>query len=238
ARLGGARGLGGVRLRVRFGPATLPRLNEIRVDAFAVAYTAALSAMAALIFSAIPVWRSGTIAPVLHDSSRATASRGRQTARRLLMGAQVAFALVLLIASGLMVRSFQNLRAVDLGFDSSSTLTFSVGLPEREYATREMALAAHQAILDGLSRLPGVTSASASTCLPLRGGCFGNSTRVRQRVLPPGAIPPVALYRAVAGGYFETMAMRIVRGRGIIREDVERRRPIVVVDQTFVDQFF
>jgi len=101
-----------------------------------------------------------------------------------------------------------------------------------------MALAAHQAILDGLSRLPGVKTASAATCLPLGGGCFGNTVRVRGRVLPPGAIPPVALFRAVAGGYFETMAMRIIRGRPIDREDVERRRPIVVVDQTFVDQFF
>ena len=240
---GGLLGLGlaygAVQLLVGFGPATLPRLNEIRIDGFTVAYTAAMSILAALIFSAIPLWRGGSIAPVLHDSSRAsTASRGRQTARRLLMGAQVAFALVLLIASGLMVRSFQNLRAVDLGFDASSALTFSVGLPEREYPTREMALAAHQAILDGLSRLPGVKNASASTCLPLQGGCFGNSTRVRGRVLPPGAIPPVALYRAVVGGYFETMGMRVIKGRGIDREDVERRRPIVVVDQTFVEQIF
>jgi putative ABC transport system permease protein len=194
---------------------------------------------AALVFSAIPVWRSGSIALALHDSGRmSTASRSRQGARRLLMGAQVALALVLLIASGLMVRSFQNLRALDPGFDPSSALTFSIGLPEREYPTREMAVAVHHAILDRLATLPGVKTASASTCLPLGNGCFGNTVRVRGRVLPPGAIPPVALFRAVSGGYFETMGMRIARGRGIEREDVERRRSVVVVDRAFVDQFF
>src|SRR5206468_405241 len=224
---------------VQFGPATLPRLHEIRLDAVALAYTGTLATLAALVFSAIPVWRSGSVALALNDSGRMnTASRSRHGVRRLLMGAQVALALVLLIASGLMVRSFQNLRALDPGFDASSALTFSVGLPEREYPSREMAVAAHQAIIDRLAALPGVKAASASTCLPLSTGCFGNTVLVRGRVLPPGTIPPVALFRAVADGYFETMGMRIIRGRSIDREDVERRRPIVVIDQAFVDQFF
>jgi putative ABC transport system permease protein len=230
---------GAVRLLVRFGPATLPRLNEIRLDAVAVAYTVVLSALAALIFAAIPMLRSGSTFLPLHDSGRtATASRSRHGPRRLLMGAQVALALVLLIAWGLMVRSFHNLRAVDPGFDAASAFTFSLGLPDREYPSREMAVAIHQAILDGLTALPGVRGASASTCLPLAGGCYGNTVRVRGRALPPGAIPPVALFRAVAGGYFDTMGMRMLRGRGIDRPDIERRRPIVVVDQAFADQFF
>jgi len=228
-----------VRLLVAYGPATLPRLDEIRVDSVVVAYAVALSALAALMFGAIPFLRSGSDLSTLRDFGRtATASRSRHRARQLLMGAQVALALVLLIASGLIVRSFQNLRAVDPGFVAASALTFNIGLPEREYPTRGMAVATHQAILDGLTALPGVTTASASTCLPLAQGCFGNTVRVRGRPLPPGAVPPVALFRAVAGGYFETMGMRMLRGRGIDRQDVERRRPIVVVDQAFVDRFF
>jgi putative ABC transport system permease protein len=192
-----------------------------------------------LAFGTVPVWRSGPMVLALQDSGRAnTATRGRHRARQLLMGAQVALALVLLIASGLMIRSFQNLRAVDPGFDAQSALSFTIGLPERDYPTREAGVAAHQAILDGLAALPGVRTASASTCLPLSTGCFGNTLRVRGRVLAPGSIPPVALYRAVAGGYFDAMGMRVVRGRGIDRRDVEQRRPVVVVDQALVNQFF
>jgi putative ABC transport system permease protein len=237
--LGVALAAGAVRVLVRFGPANLPRLDEIRLDGVAVAYAAAVSTLAALIFGAMPLWRNGSIALTLQESGRtSTASRGRHRARQLLMGAQVALALVLLIASGLLVRSFQKLRALDPGFDARSALTFSIGLPDRNYPGREAAIAAHHAILDGLTALPGVRTASASTCLPLAGGCFGNTVRVRGRVLSPDAIPPIALFRAVAGGYFETIGMRILRGRAIERQDVERHAPVVAVDQVFVDQFF
>ena len=83
------------------------------------------------------------------------------------MGGQVALALVLVVSSGLMLRSFQKLRNVDPGFNPASALTFRVGLPDRQYSSRRAAVAAHQAILDSLSTIPGVTAVSASTCLPL-----------------------------------------------------------------------
>jgi putative ABC transport system permease protein len=154
------------------------------------------------------------------------------------MGGQVALALVLLLASGLIVRSFQKLRAVDPGFDASSALTFSLGLPDRNYPNRATVVAAHQAILDRLSILPGVTSVSASTCLPLAGGCFGNTVIVEGRAVPPGTVPPIAFFRAVAGGYFEAMGIRLLRGRGITRSDVERSEPAVVVNEAFAQRFF
>jgi putative ABC transport system permease protein len=230
---------GAVRLLVTIGPANLPRISEVRVDAVAVAYTLALSLLTALVFGAIPLWRGTPLASSLHESGRGnTASRGRHRARHLLMGGQVALALVLLVASGLMVRSFRQLRAVDPGFDASSALTFSVGLPDRDYPNRAAAVAAHQAILDRLSALPGVTGVSASTCLPLAGGCFGNTVLVEGRALAAGTIPPIARFRAVAGGYFEAMGIRLLRGRGIERSDVERSEPAVVVNEAFAERFF
>jgi predicted permease len=175
----------------------------------------------------------------MHNNSRAnTPTKSRHRTRRLLMGAQVATALLLLVSAGLMVRSFQRLRGLDPGFNPSSGLTFSIALPDREYTNRGAVVAAHQAILDRLAALPGVTAASASTCLPLAGGCFGNTVRVRGRVMPPGTVPPVALFRAVAGGYFEAMGMRILKGRGIDRGDIDRREPVVVIDDTFAERFF
>ena len=149
------------------------------------------------------------------------------------MASQVALALVLVIASGLMVRSFQKLRAVDPGFDATSTLTFSVALPENEYPTRARAVAAHQAILDRVSALPGVSAASATTCLPLAGGCFGNTVRVEGRAIPPGTAPPLALFRAVAADYFPAIGTPLRAGRTLTRDDVDRREPVVVVNDAF-----
>ena len=125
---------GAVRLLVAFGPTNLPRLHEIRLDGVALAFTFALSLLAGLAFGAIPLLRGAPLAASLHESGRgSTASRGRHRARHLLMGGQVALALVLLVSSGLMVRSFQKLRTMDPGFDATSALTFSIGLPERGY---------------------------------------------------------------------------------------------------------
>ena len=230
---------GAVRLLVRFGPPTLPRLTEIRLDAVAIGYGLMVSAIAALAFGLVPLWHRRTRLASMNNNSRAnTPNKSRHRTRRLLMGAQVATALLLLVSAGLMVRSFQRLHALDPGFNPLSALTFSIGLPDREYTNRDAVVAAHQAILDRLVTLPSVKAVSASTCLPLSGGCFGNTVRVRGRVLPAGTAPPLAMFRAVAGGYFEAMEMRIVQGRGIDRGHIDRREPVVVIDEVFAERFF
>ena len=241
--VGGAVGLalawGAVRLLVSAGPATLPRLREIRLDGLALAYTVLLSLVSAVAFGAIPLWHGAPLAATLNEGGRGnTISRGRHRARHLLMGAQVAMALVLLIASGLMVRSFQKLRDVDPGFNPASALAFSVALPAATYPSRESAVAAHRQILDRLSLIPGVTAGSASTCLPLSGGCFGNTLRVRGRPQSPTSSSPPAVFRAVAGSYFETMGIRLVRGRTITNGDVDRREPIAVISEALAQRVF
>jgi predicted permease len=239
---GGAIGLllawGAVRLLVANGPATLPQLHEIRLDGVAIAFTCALSLAAAFGFGAIPLWRGAGRAAALPDG--AGQHREPQPASRPppADGGAVAMALVLLVSSGLMVRSVQKLRDLDPGFDAVSALTFSIGLPDRQYPTRDSAVAAHHAILDRLSALPGVTAATASTCLPLTGACSGNTVRVEGRPIPPGTVPPIAMLRAVAGGYFETMGMHLVHGRGITRADVDHFEPVVVVNQSLATQVF
>jgi predicted permease len=137
-----------------------------------------------------------------------------------------------------MVRSFQKLRAVDPGFNPASTVTFGVGLPARDYPTKETALATHRKILDNLSALPGVTQVSSSTCLPLDGVCFGNGLVVEGRENKIEANSGNVQFRAVAGGYFQTMGISLLRGRGIEQADVEHSEPVAVVDQRFVDLVF
>ena len=243
--MGGALGLalawGAVRLLVGFSPGNLPRLEEVSLDGTALLYSLTLTIAAALAFSGLTVWRAAPVAASLHAQGRGnTASRSRHRTRHLLMGAQVALALVLLVASSLLARSFQKLRAIDPGFDPSSALTFRLGLPDREFPNRRAVVAAHQAILDRLAALPGVTSVSASSRIPLAdlGRGMSSLMRVEGRPAPQGTIPPIVAFRAVAGGYFETMGTRLLRGRGIERSDVDRRDLVAVVNDALVRAYF
>ena len=222
---------------VAAGP-NLPRLHEIRLHPITIAYVGIVSLAIGVVFGLLPLWRGSSTA-ALHESGRGnTATRQRHLARHLLLGAQVAMALMLLVGSGLMVRSFLNLRAIDPGFNPASTLRFSVGLPPQQYGTLESSVAAHQAIIERMAALPGVTGAAGTTCLPLSMGCNGNTLLVEGEEYPPGTLPPLSLFRAVSGGYFETMGMRILRGRTIDRGDVDRREPVAVISQALARTIF
>jgi putative ABC transport system permease protein len=237
--LGLALAWGAARLFVAFGPVTLPRIQEVRVDGIVVAFTLALSLLAALMFGAIPLLRVAPLSVSLHDTGRGnTASRGHYRTRHVLMAGQMALALVLLVSSGLMVRSFQKLRAVDPGFDASSAVTFGIGLPNGKYPTRRDAVAIHRAIVERLSALPGVTAASVSTCLPLAGPCFGNGLLVDGEAPDALSARPFTWFRAVGPGYFQATGMRLLRGRFIDRDDIDRHEPNIVVNKAFADIFF
>src|SRR5262249_33127321 len=147
------------------------------------------------------------------------------------------FALVLVVFCGLMLRSFQKLRAVDPGFDARSTLTFSIALPDREYASRRAAVAAHRAIADRLSEIPGVTATSAATCLPLSTFCLEQMV-VPEGVVDDGTLRPRALFYAVDGGYFDAAGIRLRRGRFIERGDVDRGAPVAVVNSALAQALF
>ena len=230
-----------MRLLVAAAPASLPRLDEVRVDGVVAAFTLLLAAGVALACGMLPLLRTAPLVSSLHSGGRAqTASRGRHRLRHALMGAQVALALVLLVFSGLMVRSFQNLRAMDPGFNPHSALTFRVGLPARDYPDRAAVVAAHHALLDRLAALPGVTAASATSCLPLVKEPTASATRCSwtdgrsrpTRFLPPSRSAPwlPSTSRPSASG--------CVRGRGIDRHDVDRATPVVVINQALARAYF
>ncbi len=224
ALAGGAGGLAlaatATRLLVAFGPSSLPRLGDVRLDAVSLLFAGVITVVTGLGLGVLPLLRGAWSAPSLQEGGRtSTGTRRSHLTRHILMGSQVALAVVLLVASGLLVRSFQRLLAVDPGFDPASTLTLQVGLPPAQYPDRERVMAFHHAVLDRLAALPGVTAASASTCLPLSPEmfCFGNTLAVEGRPPQPGLIPRAVAQRAVAGGYFEAMGMRLRRGRELDR---------------------
>jgi predicted permease len=241
---GGALGLlfawGAVRVLVALGPATLPRLGEVRPDGVVIGFAAAISLLVGVSFGAIPLWRTSSGIESLHESGRSRgADRRRHRARNALMGAQVALALVLLVASALMVRSFLNLRAYDPGFEPASAITFRLGMPRSGYATRDTVVSAHSRILDELAALPGVRAVAASTGLPLSPACFGNSILVEGRPVDVDrSAPAAASLCAITHDYVAAMGLRLLRGRNFTRDDVERREPVVLVNEAFVNRSF
>ncbi len=240
---GGVLGMGlaalGVSALVASGPAELPRLHEVRLDGTVIVFGAALSLLAGLAFGALPILRylSGSFARVLRDGSRGTTvGRERHRTRNALVTVQLALALVLLMGSGLMLRSFAQLRAVDPGIEPEGVLTVALSTGDaRDNATRA---AFYQQVVEGVAALPGVTSAGAATSLPvLPENTNGSSFDIESRPRDDSDLPPVAMYDWVAPGYFETMGIPLISGRSVERADHEGGRPVLWVSESFATTF-
>ena len=175
ALLGGALGVGlaygGLRLLVAIGPADLPRLSEISIDAVALGFALLVSLLSGLLFGLIPILRYAEpqLATAIGGGGRgASLTRERQRSQHALVAVQMALALVLLVSSGLMIRSFQALRRVDPGFTQPERVqTFSVSIPPTEVAEPERVTRMQHEILDRIAAIPGVASVAFTTRLPM-----------------------------------------------------------------------
>jgi predicted permease len=233
--------LGGVKLLVAMGPENLPRLGEIGVYGSVLIFTGLVSLLAGLLFGAVPALKYGrpNLGVALKEGGRG-GSVGKEThrANNSLVAAQVALALMLLIGSGLMARSFIELRSVHPGFDAENVLTLNLALIPTEIESPEQAAGSFQRLLDDIRGLPGVVEAGASTSLPLQGGWSNNAMVVETRPLQEDEVPPVVRTNMVAPGYFEAMGIRLVEGRTIERRDHERRTGSVVVSRELADRYW
>jgi predicted permease len=239
---GGAAGLalawGGLRFLVASAPATLPRLHEVRLGGLAIVFTLALCVVAGLVLGSISLLRRPPATLLLRVAATPVSS-SRFPVRQLLMGVQIALAVILLTASGLMVRSFHNLRSVDVGFDASSALTFRLGVPPAAYPNHASIVAAHRQIREQLLATAGVVAAGASNCLPLETvRCVSTSVRVAGRIDPEGTARPGVLLHGVTAGFFDAAGMAVLRGRAIDSSDFDTRQLVVVVNQALVDAYF
>lgn len=218
----------------RFGPRALPRLDEISIDAPVLVFALAASVAAGVLFGVLPAWRTRSAAAAGHTTAGArgaTAGRERQLARRGLVVVQIALALTLLVGSGLAVRSFQRLAAVDPGFDPTDLLTFGLALPLRDYEAGESRLGFHRQVVDRLRALPGVAAAASATTVPFGGELAGSGHTVEGRPLADGEVPPVFMWKRVSPSYFDTMGMELVEGRVFDSLDGERDAPVVIVSR-------
>lgn len=243
--LGGLVGLalawGGARFLVRMGPENLPRLQEIGLDLNAVLFTVGISLLAGLIFGLFPVlrYRNPDLATGLKEGGRGgSAGRERHRARNTLVVAQMALALLLLVGSGLMLRSFQALRSVDPGFGPEGVLTLRITLPDATYPDTESRVAFHDQLLDRISRIPGVTSAGAGAQIPMGGGMNRSGTVFEDHPIGPDQIPDIIETNYVTAGYLETLEMELLEGRTLSPFDLRDRTGAVVVTRALAQQFF
>jgi putative ABC transport system permease protein len=244
--LGGLAGLGvaygAIRILVAMAPETLPRLNEITLDGTVLAFTLATSLVAGVLFGLLPVFKftRPNMAGALKEGGRtASDGRERQRARGALVVAQIALALVLLIGSGLMIRSFQALRHVAPGFVApSDVLTFRVSIPESQIRDNDEVPRAHEQILRKIEAIPGVTSAGLSSSVTMDGNDSGDPIFVEEFPMEADQLPPIRRFKWISPGYFETMGNPIVAGRSITWDDVRQKAPVVVVTENFAREFW
>jgi len=233
--------LAAVRLLVRFGPDGLPRVHEISVDGTVLLFGLALAIAGGLLFGLLPALRAAgiTASAALREGARgASLGRDRHLARRGLVVAQIALALTMLVGSGLAVRSFQRLAAVDPGFDTTNLLTFRANLVDRQYDSDASRLSFVRRLLDRLGGLPGVTAAAAVTTTPLSGQLGDGGHSLEDQPLADGEAPPLFMVKYASPGYFGAMRIPIIEGRDFDRLDEDRGDAIAIVTSSIARRFW
>ena len=224
----------GIRLLLAYGLVDLPRLHEVNIDATAVLFTLALSLFAGVVLGALLIARTSRrgFGALPFDARRASPpGRERHRVRRALIAGQVAMTLVLLIGSGLMLRSAAHIYTADSGLTIENLLTAGVSVGARD---RARAVVSYHRILDEVAGLPGITSVGAASILPFEATRMsGSSVGLQSHPPAHSGIRPIARYKAITTGYFETLRMPLLEGRAPLRPDAEQNRPVVWVNETF-----
>jgi putative ABC transport system permease protein len=243
--LGGAAGvlLGswGVGFLVKSGPRELPRLDEVSIDGRVLAFTAAIALLTGLLFGLAPIMQvaAGNLHDLLKQGARGAAgSLRRHRTRNTLVIVEVALSLVLLVAAGLLLRSFASLEKVDPGFRAQNVLTFGVSLPPARYRTQQQTSGFFHALLDRVATLPGVSAAGAVNPLPFSGSNWSGSFHIEGLTVPAGGTGPHADQRVVSPGYFKAMGIPLLRGRLVADSDREGAPLAVVVDEALAQEYF
>ena len=231
----------GVRGLLALAPAQMPASLEIGIDGSVLAFTLGVSVLTGLLFGLFPAFGHGlrNVSRTLRDGGRAsTDGKERHRARSGLVVTQVALALVLLVGSGLMLRSFVALRSVDLGFEAANRLTFTYGLPRAEYPDAESILAFQRRLEDEMAGVAGVQAVGMIDGLPLSGAKSASPWEPADRPFPEGELAPLVEMRSITPGYFETMDIQIVQGRALEWSDQAHELRAVVVSQTLADAYW
>ncbi len=244
ALLGGAAGLilaaWGIEAIGGLAPATIPGLDAVSLDAKVLAFTALVSIVAAIVFSVLPAIQTvgrDVISPLKEGGQNASAGRGRQRARRSLAVAEVALAVVLVIGAGLLFRSFQEMRQVELGFDPENVLTFQLTLPQADYAGSERMIDFYAELRDRVEATSGVHSVGATALLPLDQSIGDWGIDIEGRERGPGERFQGYL-QIITPGYLESMRIPLVSGREMEETDRADGQPVVVINERMAERYW
>jgi predicted permease len=244
--MGGALGVGiayaGLRLLTAIGPANLPRMNEISMDARTFAFTLMLSALSGLLLGLVPAlkYAGPRISSALRSAGRtASVSRDRHRARNVLAVAQVAMALVLLVSAGLMIRTAQALRTVEPGFSHAEHLqTVHISIPPTLISEPQLVTRTQNNLADRLSSIPGVTSVAFASEAPMESGPPNWDNVFPEGKVYPGNVAPLRRFESVSPGFLHTIGAQLVAGRELTWTDIYDLRPVVVISESLAREFW
>jgi putative ABC transport system permease protein len=222
------------------GAVELPRLDQVALNLPVLFFTAALAVLTAVLFGLIPALQVSRVqvSESLADGARGNIGGGRRFARRALVAAQVTMATVLLIASVLLVKSLLRVLQEPTGFASERVLTFRVSVPEARYPGLREVAGFYTRLVDQVSTLPGVEAAGASSGLPMAVASGDWSFDIEGRPRVDGKRPGRADWYVVTPGYFESLRIRLVRGRLPQPSDDERAAPVIFLNETSARTIF
>jgi predicted permease len=233
---------GALRLLVALAPGNLPRIDDIRLDLSVLLFTLALSVVAGLLFGAIPAFKyaRAQLATALRAGGRTlSSSRERHRARNTLVVAQVALALVLLVSSGLMIRTFQALRNVHPGFARPNEVqTLRLSIPDSQVKEAAAVLRMEQAIMDKIAAVPGVASVALASTVTMSGQGWHDPLYAQDRTYSESQVPPIRFFKFVSPGFMKTMGGSVIAGRDITWSDTVEQRPVAMVSENLARELW
>jgi len=242
--LGLALAFGALQVLVALAPTGLPRIHEIGIDLPVLLFTFAIAMFSSLLFGSIPIFKyaGAHLNTGLREGGRALSqSRQQHRARNVLVVVQVGLALVLLICSGLMIRTFRALMHVPPGFTGPDAVqTFRFYVPETEIpdSDRERLVRMDQELLGKLGAIPGVSSVSFSSAIPMDGRNSMDLLFAEDRAYAEGELPPVRRFKFVSPGFLATMGTALIAGRDITWEDTYQRIPVAMISESFAKEYW
>lgn len=229
----------GVKLIVAISPNSIPRSREIVLDNRVLIFTIVVSALTGIIFGLAPALQLSKpdLNETLKDAGRGSTGR-RHVFRSVLVVAEVALTLVLLVGAGLMVRSFYRLQQVDPGFNYDNLLTFVITLPQRKYPDDQSRLNFFDQVAEKIRALPGVEMVGLSSGLPLGNNGWQNSFVVDGQPPPEPGKTPLAEAATASPDYFTAMGITILKGRNFSEQDNKDSARVVIIDEEFAKRFW
>ncbi|MGC2612937.1 MAG: ABC transporter permease, partial [Terracidiphilus sp.] len=233
-----------LRVLVASAPTGLPRLHDIGINFPVLLFAAGTALFVSLVIGMIPVIKySGVqINTGLREGGRALSqSRERHRARKALVVVQVALALVLLICSGLMIRTFQALANVSPGFADPGTLQkFRIYIPESTVPEKQNENVVHieQAIADKLAAIPNVSSVAFSSHIPMDGNSSNDVLFAQDRTYRDNEIPPIRRFVNISPGFFSTMGTPLIAGRDLTWAETYQKRPVALVSENLAREYW